>query len=207
MITNGQTTALYRFMEWIMRFAYLQFLWIACICLGLFVGGIFPSTTAMFAVARKWIRKETDVQIGPLFWKQYKSDFIKANAVGWLMLAAGFVLYFYMRFFQGNEGVTSLIMFVILVILIFLYCMTFIFIFPIFVHYRMSIFHLIRHATIFALAHPFHGITMVVFIALFILIITLLPGLLPFLSFSILAFSMMWIANLAFEKIDHATSR
>jgi uncharacterized membrane protein YesL len=200
---NGQLPLLYRFMEWIMRLAYLQLLWIACMCLGLVAGGFFPSTTAMFSVARKWIRKDTDIEMGPLFWNQFKTDFVKANAAGYLMLAAGFVLYFYFRFFQGNGGMVSLLFVVIFLFLLFVYCMTFIFLFPIYVHYRLSVFQLIRYSFLFSLGHPFHVITMSVCVVLFILIVSAIPGLIPFFSFSLLAFALMWIANLAFKKADH----
>lgn len=51
---TGWRGTLYRYMDWGMRLAYINILWLGGIILGLGVVGFFPATVAMLSVIRKW---------------------------------------------------------------------------------------------------------------------------------------------------------
>src|SRR5690625_6019457 len=75
-------SALYRIMEWISRFAYIQILWLLFTLLGLGLLGFFPATISMLAVMRDWFLSKPDSPIFRTFWSYYKKEFIRANLFG-----------------------------------------------------------------------------------------------------------------------------
>ncbi|KKI90228.1 hypothetical protein WQ54_19800 [Bacillus sp. SA1-12] len=191
---------IYTVMEWISRFVYLQFLWAIFTVIGFIGFGFFPATFAMFAVTRKWIRGQTDISLFPAFKQLYKKDFLKANAVGGIALAVGFISYFYLRFFQAQSGAASVIFFFLMFAVCLFYLMTLLFIAPVFVHYHLKVIQLFKISFMMAISYPFHVISMFFILFCFGLLMQAIPGLLPFFSFSYLAFALMWIANLAIEN-------
>ena len=78
---NGsyQTTVsmgkIYSVCQWIYRLAYSNVLWLLFMTLGLFVFGAVPSTVAMFAIIRKWIKGETEFPVLSFFGKSIKKSF------------------------------------------------------------------------------------------------------------------------------------
>ncbi|KAA0550187.1 DUF624 domain-containing protein [Bacillus sp. BGMRC 2118] len=86
-------TSLYRACEWIMKFAYLNILWVVFSLVGLLVLGLFPSTTAMLAVCRKWIMKQPDIPIFKTFWETYKKDWIISNIIGAVLIVSSYFIY------------------------------------------------------------------------------------------------------------------
>ena len=58
---------------WIYRLMIANFLWLFFTLNGFILGGVFPSTSALFAVCRKWIKGE-DVNIYNTFKNYYKKD-------------------------------------------------------------------------------------------------------------------------------------
>lgn len=79
---TGIMGGFYRISEWIMRFAYVNILWIAFTLIGLVFLGFFPATASLFAVVRKWIQGNNEVPIFSFFWTNYKSSFLKSNILG-----------------------------------------------------------------------------------------------------------------------------
>ena len=61
-------TSLDRILQWIMRLAVVNGLWILFSLFGLLVGGVFPATVAALGLSRKWILGEQEVKI----WKTFK---------------------------------------------------------------------------------------------------------------------------------------
>ena len=63
--------------EWVIRLVYLNFLWIGFSLLGLGILGIFPATSALVSVLRKYFIKNERVKISSEFYRYYKKDFWK----------------------------------------------------------------------------------------------------------------------------------
>ena len=82
MAIDGFLRKIYDISAWITRLMYVNLLWILFMLAGLIVMGVFPSTTAMFSVTRKWILGETDTPVFHTFWKAYKQNFLQSNLVG-----------------------------------------------------------------------------------------------------------------------------
>ncbi|WP_077620849.1 YesL family protein [Bacillus sinesaloumensis] len=202
MDTDGRMAPIYRGMEWIMQFAYLQLLWTMTTLLGGVIVGIFPATLAMFAVVRKWIRGDYEFSVFSVFWKQYKLDFMKANAVGWIMVCIGFSLYFYYDLITGFDGWLYSIGRVVIVMLAIIYCMTLLFLFPFFAHYNVPMLGVLKKSMLIALASPIQVLIMGVCIGVFIYVMKLIPIITFILNISLLAFALMWIAILKFSKLD-----
>ncbi|MEH6994969.1 YesL family protein [Neobacillus drentensis] len=199
---NGVWGGLYKAMDWIMKFVYVQFLWTIFSVAGFLVLGLFPSTMAMFAVTRKWIMKDTDIPIFQTFWQIYKSEFFRTNIVGWINVGIGFVFYFYLRFFKELDGIMFDILFCLALALCVIYLMNLLFIAPVFVHYQLKIIEILKYSIMIALYNPFHAIAMAATAVGFFYLVSYIPGLIPFLSVSIVAFVFMWIAHLAFLRIE-----
>ncbi|MGM7722462.1 YesL family protein [Metabacillus sp. Hm71] len=191
---------IYTVMEWISRFVYLQFLWAMFTVFGLIGLGFFPATFTMFAITRKWIHGQTDISLFPAFKQLYKKDFLKANAIGGIAIAFGFIAYFYLRFFQVQSGAASVVFFFLMFAVCLFYLMTLLFIAPVFVHYHLKVMQIFKISFMMAISYPFHVIAMFFILFCFGLLMQAIPGLLPFFSFSYLAFALMWIANSAIEN-------
>lgn len=198
MAERGLLSGIYLFMEWVARFVYLQFLWAVFSVVGLIGFGLFPATFTMFAITRRWIRGNTDFPLFSTFKEMYRSGFLKTNAIGWIMAAIGFILYFYLRQFQSLTGTLSIVLFFLSFILCIIFIMTLFFLAPVYAQYELSVLRSLKIAAMMALSHPLHVISMGFTVYCFILFIQKIPGLLPFFSFSYLVFALMWIANLAF---------
>lgn len=82
---QGFMRGFYSISEWVLRFAYVNVLWISFNLLGLIVFGFFPATIAMFTVVRKWVLKETDISVFNTFWFAYKKEFFKGNFLGFII--------------------------------------------------------------------------------------------------------------------------
>jgi uncharacterized membrane protein YesL len=134
----------------------------------------------------------------------YRRDFLKTNAIGWITAAAGFTLYFYLRKFQSLTGTLTIVLFFLALILFLIYIMTLFFLAPVYAQYELSVLQSVMVASMMALSHPLHVISMGFTVYCFILLMQKIPGLLPFFSFSYLVFALMWIANLAFIRKEKA---
>src|SRR4051794_15867366 len=72
----------YKYCDWIMKFGYLNLLWMLFTLTGLIIFGFMPATISLFTITRAWIRGNTDIPIWSTFLKVYKSEFVKSNKVG-----------------------------------------------------------------------------------------------------------------------------
>ena len=79
---TNTSSAFYSFFEWVTKLALLNLLWLLFSLVGGILLGIFPSTLAMFAVIRQWLQGDTQLSIRKSFWRYYKADFWKGNALG-----------------------------------------------------------------------------------------------------------------------------
>ncbi|SLL35693.1 Predicted integral membrane protein [Mycobacteroides abscessus subsp. abscessus] len=199
-LTNG----VYRFCEWVMRLAYLNILWGLFTALGFGLFGWMPASIAMFSITKKWVNRETDIAIFPVFWNSYKENWRKGNILG--MICTMIFLLFYIDFrIISDLGQTFPI---ILFLGLFLYFMTtFFYLLPIFTYYELRLFEYLKYAFFIGFLRPLH--TLGIFLAVFCvtLIASLHITLLLFFSVSSSAFVITWIAGKAFVSIDNRLQR
>jgi uncharacterized membrane protein YesL len=170
--------------------------------IGLGLLGIFPATTAMFAVTRRWVLGERDIPVFKVFWQYFKADFKKSNILGYILTIIGLFLYIDLKFFQGIiHPVYSLIM-IIFMVLSFLYFTVLLYIFPIYVHYEMKLRDYLKYAVIIAIGRPFQTFAMLLGVIVIYLLYSHLPGLMPFVGASLLSFVLMQVSYISFKKMS-----
>ncbi|MGM7702761.1 YesL family protein [Pseudalkalibacillus sp. Hm43] len=202
MKTSGIKGKLFILFEWITRLAYVNLLWLGFTLLGVFFFGIFPATSAMFSLVRRWVRKDDDFSVLPLFWETYKADFKRTNGFGWIMLVLGVILYLDYMYFASSNSTLFFLLKSFTIMLVFVYALILMMIFPVFAHYKISILHLFRNAVFISMLHPLKSVIALLGSGAIGLIMVLLPTLIPFFGGSLIALYLTWITQHMFLKID-----
>lgn len=184
-----------------LRIAYLNILWILFTLVGLVFLGIFPATSAMFSIARKWLLNgEWEIALFRTFWAEYKQNFIKLNGYWLIFLLVGYFLYYDITFIQLNPGQFQFLVPVIVLILI-ATLITVLFFFPVFAHFKLSFLQYIKQAFLIAVSSPLELIGMIgVALALYGVVV-LIPGIIPLFTGSVLAIAFTFLGQRAFKKI------
>ncbi|WP_010094803.1 YesL family protein [Ornithinibacillus scapharcae] len=184
-----------------LRIAYLNILWIFFTLVGIVFFGIFPATSAMFTIARKWILYgEWDIPLFKTFWTAYKQDFFKLNGYSLIFLLVGYFLYYDIAFIQLNPGQFQFLVPVILLILM-TTLITIFFFFPVFAHFKLSFFQYIKQAFLIGVSSPLELIGMIVVTLFLYGAIVLIPGIIPLFTGSVLALAYTFLCQRAFKKI------
>lgn len=204
---EGLFVGVYRIGEWIVRLAYINMLWIICTVIGLGVFGFFPATAASFAIFRKWFMKDNEeFPISKTYWNYFKDNFKSANILGFSLALLGIFLYFDLKFFQTavSHPVFSLISAVFLV-LIFLFFIVLLTIFPIFVHYDFKMIDYLKYSLILIVGRPLHTARILLGFIVVYLLYSHIPILFFMFGTSILCGVLMWISCLAFPREEMIT--
>ncbi|UAL47139.1 DUF624 domain-containing protein [Sutcliffiella horikoshii] len=194
--------------NWAFNLVLLNFLWILFSISGLLIAGIFPATAAMFAVLKQMIMEDENPAIIKSFWGHFKSDFIKSNIIGYLLMVMGFILYLDIRVLQEMEnGILPLALASATVVIGILYLLTLLYIVPIFVHFKLKLLQYPLHAVILAIAKPFHTIYLLALLAVVAYAYIIIPALMLVFGISLAAYFMTKVASYSFprkEKASHA---
>ncbi|WP_223591789.1 YesL family protein [Neobacillus bataviensis] len=189
---KGLNGFIYRLTELIMNFAYLQLLWLAFTIVGLGVFGIFPSTAAMFSVVRKWVMGVDDTPIFQTFWQTYKTEFIKVNGLGFILVLIGWLLYVDYHYFSFGETLGSSVLKIVTILIAYFFITTCIYFFPIYVHFQFRFFDYFKYSFLYSVASPLKtaGIFIITYAIYFLLM--KVPALFLFFSGSIIGYIWMW---------------
>ncbi|MGB5946593.1 YesL family protein [Paenisporosarcina sp.] len=183
------------------QLAYINVLWIFFTLVGLGIFGLSPSTTAMFGVVRKLIRKEVGIKIFPTFWSLFRQDFIKANGFGLILAAIAYFLYFDFTFIQLNNGRFDFLLPVIGFVLI--SCIaTALFLFPVYAHFNLKFLHYIKQAFLIAITSPLEVLAIALLAGVTYFLLSLFPGAIPLFSGSVFAYFATIISIRAFRRIE-----
>lgn len=188
--------------QWITRLAMLNFCWILFTIRGFGVLGLFPATVASLGIARKWIMGEHNLKIFVTFNKTYRKEFLLSNAVGWILTLIGWLLYLnYYLLVNANERFPIITIFAFY-ILIFIYVLVVMWIFPLISYYDSNIIEYFKNSIIIGIS-KLH-ITIVILYILFTIGYYSLefPALLIFMTVSIASFFWKWFALRVFQQID-----
>ena len=193
---------LYVTLEWITRFAYLNVLWVLFTLAGAVCLGIYPSTTAMFAVMRDWLRGESDLPVFSTFWSYYKRDFWKSNHLG--IYTSFIILLIFIDFYYIQSGASELITWthipVFACILFFIFLLFYLF--PVFAHYELPVRSIYKQAFFIMLISPLQIIVMVICLAAFIVISLVFPALAFIFGLSFYSFITTWLASSSFKRLE-----
>lgn len=175
---NGLMGGLYRICEWIMRFSVTNVLWVLCaspvffLALMMLVSEtvdqvlstliliaiispflLFPATSAMFAVARKWVMGDVDVPLIRTYFRSYKENYLQSMMGGLLYTLLGVLMVINYRFYltQDNGFQFLSIVFIILSALIAVSLFHF---FSIMTHLHMKVFQILKNALMITIGRP-----------------------------------------------------
>ena len=185
---------------WMMKIAYLNILWLLFTIAGLFLFGLFPATAAMFSVIRNWFIGKSDVSIWTAFWAFFRKNFVKLNGFALLFYGFAYFLYYDFSFIQLNPGKLDFL-FPVLLLITLIFIITLIYFFPIYVHFNLKYFQYIKQSFLIAVVSPLETISIILSIIALYLIVTLLPGIIPLFTGSVLAYIITWLSFRAFERI------
>ncbi|WP_226086061.1 YesL family protein [Mesobacillus sp. S13] len=188
--------------EWITKFAYINLLWIGFSLAGLIVLGYFPATIAMFTIIRKWLKGETEIPIFRTFWTTWKSEFFHSNGLGLLVAAVVGLIVFNLVFVErSGDGFTSVIQ-IPIYLCMFAAIMTILYLFPVYVHFELKWFQMVKNSFLMMLISPIENIVMIAGIVAVLFVIKFIPALGFFFGGSLIAAIIMSAAYLVFGKMD-----
>ena len=177
---KGAMGGLYRITEWITRIAASNLLWLLCSSPFMFfllmrvmmalknvntdsstlVGmavlapfTIFPATTALFTVVRKWVMGEGDLSVPRTYFKGYKENY-KQSMIGGVFYTILFVIMAVdMRVYMGKMQNLQLVGLAMLLLLILLSVSMFNF-FSMVAHYHMPTRLILKNAILLTIIRP-----------------------------------------------------
>lgn len=194
-------SGLYNLCKWITHFAYLNLLWIAFTLAGGVIFGIIPSTVSLYTIARKTSNGEEGFSIYHIFVKTFRREFLRANGLGWFIIAIGLIWYFDLHFFRQFDGDIYIVLNIFMVVVGIIYIILLLYILPVYVYYDLNLFQYIKQALIIAFLRP--GNLALIFLGnlgAYYFYITI-PAFIPLFGFSLIAYFNMWIAFNCFESI------
>lgn len=199
---GNMMNGLYQFCVWVMRLAYINILWIAFSLLGLFIFGLAPSTLAMYSVMRKWMMGEKEIAIFSLFWRSYREEFIRSNAILLILAVIGWILYLDLQILMNQHHIVFTILKIIVASFIIIYIFVSLVIFPVLAHYRFKTLEYFKYTFLIVLSSPIKMLLMVLGIGLVVLIFLVMPGMIIFFSGSLFSLIIMYFSSTIFKKID-----
>jgi uncharacterized membrane protein YesL len=196
------TSGIYNMAEWVMRFVFLNVLWLFFTMGGLVVFSIFPATAAMFSVTRRWALGEGDIPVFRTFWRAFKESFTASLIIGYSMTAIGVILYLDFRYFFPREEMGFLVVKVLLGSATFLFIITLLFLFPVFAQFQLKPFEYMKNAFLISLSNVFHSLFMFAGTGLLVYVLLQYSGVMIIAGFSLVAYWNTWIAHMAFRRLE-----
>ena len=181
--------------------AYINAIWILFSLVGLVAFGIFPATTAMFAVVRKLIKDEEHFKIFPTFWTLFRTDFLKANGFGLIFLIVAYFFYFDFYFLQMNSGKFQFL-FPVLIFVLISGILTLLFFFPVYAHFNLSFFQYIKQSFLIAITSPIEVIAIGASAGIIYMNAIIFPGIIPLFTGSVFSYLATLISFRAFSRIE-----
>ena len=136
----------------------LNLLCILC-CLPVITAG--ASITAMFYVTLKMVRNE-ESYIVKSFFKSFKENFKQATIINLIMLLAGVMLYFDISISRNMEGTLGTVLTLAFMVILLLYAMLFIYIYPVLSKFYNTIKNTFINAFLMSIRHLPYTVLMIV---------------------------------------------
>ncbi|MGG3468206.1 DUF624 domain-containing protein [Neobacillus pocheonensis] len=138
-------------MNWIWRLSWINLLWLL---FSVPLITIIPSTFAMYSVMNKLVKEDEDIDILPVFIKEFKTYLIKSFPLGVaLVLLSAFIYVDLMVLKEQSEGIMLILRYAILILAI-LFIPIALYSIPVFVEYETPWFKSLPLAFILAMKKP-----------------------------------------------------
>lgn len=185
---KGLMGGFYRISEWIMRFSVTNLLWLITavpffiLSTPILFGNsedmavmqstlllmaiaapftLFPSTSAMFSLARKWIIGEEDVPLFKTFFSSYKQNYLQSMLGGIIYSVLMVIMVVNYRFYLGLENYAQILSIFFIMFLVIVTISLFNF-FCVLSHLHMKTLALIKNAIFLTIGKPFTSLTMII---------------------------------------------
>ncbi|MBO3445469.1 DUF624 domain-containing protein [Clostridium sp. CCUG 7971] len=187
--------------NWIYRLMIANFLWVFFSLYGFILAGVFPSTSALFAICRKWLKGE-EFNIYKTFKYYYEKDFKNTNILGYAMLCIIIILMLDYMYFSAGSSVFDLYMSYLFIFLFIFMLISFTVMYFIYNHYELSLKDNLK----FILIYPFSNLIMSVVLAVLLFIVmyfiyVYIPPFSMFLGISLPILVTVYITNISFNSI------
>jgi uncharacterized membrane protein YesL len=206
MTKNILMNRMYDFCVTVTRFFYFNCLWLLFTLAGGLVLGVFPATVALLSIVRKNLMNQ---DIGPaitFFYKKFKSEFIKANLLGYSAAAVGSFLYLDLNFIQSQEGLFFYALYILILILSVVFFLAVLVIFPLYVHYDQQLMQYFKTSLLLVLSKPFYAFLLLIVNTGIYFLFMQLPGIVPFFGAVIIAYLNISISLRFFQTLSMTTA-
>ncbi|MFC4736058.1 YesL family protein [Bacillus daqingensis] len=92
MLITWMGNPVYAACDWMVKLAYLNFLWVLFTAAGGVLLGLFPASAALSHCLRRLVAGETLNDVMPTFWNVYRSSFRRANVYGLFFWAGAAII-------------------------------------------------------------------------------------------------------------------
>ncbi|MBU8791417.1 DUF624 domain-containing protein [Oceanobacillus caeni] len=199
---NSTYSAIYTILEWITKFAYVNLLWILFTLVGGVIFGFYPSTIAMFAIVRDWLRGNPDLPVFKTFWKYFKRDFIKSNILGILLDLIIILIGLDLFYIKSNNNDLLSFTYIPLFAFMLIFLLFIFYLFPAFVHFQLKIPKLIKNSFLIMLISPLYTFLIVICLVSVYFIMRAIPALFFIFGGTTFAFFTTWLCLYAFDRIQ-----
>lgn len=229
---RGFMGGLYRLTEWIMRFAFINVLWLVCsLFTPLFVlitlyavdptttdGSfyfttfmlvgivapftLFPATSAMFSIVRKFIQGIDDAPMFRTYFKGFKENYLKSMVAGLIFVITYFMIYFNYNFYLKQDSGFQILSIMFLVLTVIL-TITIFYFFCFIVHIEAKFTRLIKNSLLMAIGNPVGSLVILAgnLAILYISYFSKFTFLVLFFTGSLMAFLTYFMFQRGFDKM------
>ncbi|WP_078596190.1 YesL family protein [Evansella clarkii] len=192
---------IFQLAELIYKFVALNLLWLLFTIAGLGVFGVMPSTVALFAIIREWIKGDKDIPLFASYYKFYKGDFIRSNVLGIFFLVIFYILYVNFTFVSYFYA-ESIQIFIYIVIFFFaaVALMTYLNLFSIFAHFKYKTWQYIKASVGLVFLHPGKTLLQLLWVIAYLIIAVNFPRTFMVIGVSVFAYILMAINYTTFKK-------
>ncbi|TMW70935.1 YesL family protein [Alteribacter natronophilus] len=201
MTGNAVVNRLFQALEIFVKVTALNAVWLLFTVLGLGVFGFFPAAAALLAVVRKWLMEGMDIPLFRTFAASYKSEFVKANLYGFLIVLYGWVLFVNYQYMQIATGWLQPVIAVGFIITAVLFLLTVTFLFPSLVHFRLSFAENIKFAFLLGVTKFYLPVLAGAGLMLVYHAVLYVPGILGFFIPSMTGLILMSVTYLGMRKV------
>lgn len=186
---------------WLWEILKLHFNWIIYTIKGAVVLGVFPSTAAVYAVARHWMINDDKDEITILFKKFYSENFKIANLLGWITLLFSMIIYLNWRILPLLDlPIIKVFMYGFVIFLTILIVLFWLYLFPTIVNYSLRWFDYILVGINGAITNLSFTILQMVLIGIYVILAINYVPLIALFGICIIAVIQMYICTNIFEK-------
>ncbi|WP_110933369.1 YesL family protein [Paenibacillus bouchesdurhonensis] len=228
---KGLMSGFYKATEWIMRISGSNLLWLLCsspflffVLTGLLSPDIemwiqiawilailapftlFPATSALFSVTRKWVMGDTDVSVIKVYFKGYKENY-KQSMIGGIFYTLLIIIMIvdynvYMKQFANMQiiGIIMLIFLILLSLSLFNF-------FSLVAHYHLKTTLLIKNAILLTILRPFRVLSTVLCVVALGFITAQFTWLILFGFGTLTAFVAFYNFNISYNKLQEKVEK